>query len=167
MAVSSSVSVTASTITTSWTGTYTATNTSGVVITGTDYSCLLLSSTFVRSSSATYTETDTETVTCTDYSCQPTSSASVPTDTPTDTDTVSCSDENCQLPPATSFTSTTIETSYVSGSSNSLSPVSSVAPSVETSSVIMSTPALITTANENKAASLKLGGLFILLLQFI
>ncbi|KAL6943329.1 hypothetical protein ACO0OE_003210 [Hanseniaspora uvarum] len=118
--------------------------------------------------------TDIETASFTGTNSQPTSSTSVPTDfatptdTNTDTETVSCSDKNCQLPPSTSFTSTTIETSYVSGSSDSLlSPVSSVAPSVETSSVILSTPALITTANENKAASLKLGGLFILLLQFI
>ncbi|KAL6945531.1 hypothetical protein ACO0OE_002500 [Hanseniaspora uvarum] len=193
--------------TTDWTGTYTATTTSGVVITGTDNkvttSPIVIIETFtyrgwnsssVTSSSASYTET--KTATCTDHSSQtilstsstttdttdietasftgthsqPTSSTSVPTDfaTPTDTETVSCSDKNCQLPPSTSFTSTTIETSYVSGSSNSLlSPVSSVAPSVETSSVVLSTPALITTANENKAASLKLGGLFILLLQFI
>ncbi|KAL6950719.1 hypothetical protein ACO0OE_001206 [Hanseniaspora uvarum] len=138
-------------------------------------SCTDHSSQTILSTSSTTTDTnDIETASFTSTHSQPTSSTSVPTDfatptdTNTDTETVSCSDKNCQLPPSTSFTSTTIETSYVSGSSNSLlSPVSSVAPSVETSSVILSTPALITTANENKAASLKLGGLFILLLQFI
>ena len=176
-----------------WTGTVDKVTTSPIVIIET-FTYRGWNSSSVTSSSASYTET--ETATCTDHSSQtilstsstttdttdietasftgtnsqPTSSTSVPTDfaTPTDTETVSCSDENCHLPPSTSFTSTTIETSYVSGSSDSLlSPVSSVAPSVETSSVIISTPALITTANENKAASLKLGGLFILLLQFI
>ncbi|KAL6947788.1 hypothetical protein ACO0OE_001801 [Hanseniaspora uvarum] len=133
--------------------------------------CTDHSSQTILSTSSTTTDTnDIETASFTGTHSQPTSSTSVPTDfaTPTDTETVSCSDENCHLPPSTSFTSTTIETSYVSGFINSLlSPVSSVAPSVETSSVIMSTPALITTANENKASSLKLGGLFILLLQFI
>ena len=177
-----------------WTGTVDKVTTSPIVIIET-FAYRGWNSSSVTSSSASYTET--ETATCTDHSSQtilstsstttdttdietasftgtnsqPTSSTSVPTDfaTPTDTDTetVSCSDENCHLPPSTSFTSTTIETSFVSGSSDSLSPVSSVAPSVETSSVILSTPALITIANENKAASLKLGGLFILLLQFI
>ncbi|KAF0274569.1 hypothetical protein FOG51_00396 [Hanseniaspora uvarum] len=179
--------------TTYWTGTDDKVTTSPIVIIET-FTYRDWNSSSVTSSSASYTET--KTATCTDHSSQtilstsstttdtndietasftgthsqPTSSTSVQTDfaTPTDTETVSCSDENCQLPPATSFTQTTIETSYVSGSSNSLlSPVSSVAPSFETSSVILSTPALITTANENKAASLKLGGLFILLLQFI
>jgi len=176
-----------------WTGTVDKVTTSPIVIIET-FTYRGWNSSSVTSSSASYTET--ETATCTDHSSQtilstsstttdttdietasftgtnsqPTSSTSVQTDfaTPTDTETVSCSDENCQLPPATSFTQTTIETSYVSGSSDSLlSPVSSVAPSVETSSVILSTPAMITTANENKASSLKLGGLFILLLQFI
>ncbi|GMM39836.1 hypothetical protein DAHU10_007370 [Hanseniaspora uvarum] len=119
------------------------------------------SQTILSTSSTTTDTTDIETASFTGTNSQPTSSTSVPTDfaTPTDTDTetVSCSDENCHLPPSTSFTSTTIETSFVSGSSNSLSPVSSVAPSVENSSVILSTPALITTANENKAAFFEIG----------
>ncbi|KAL6935700.1 hypothetical protein ACO0R3_000754 [Hanseniaspora guilliermondii] len=120
----------------------------------------------------TNTATDIETVTCTDLVCEqqstkgqqpkPTQSAYVSGSGNNGAPSMSTSQQSIET--SANHVPSGIETTYVTGSGGNVA--SSVVPSIEISSASQ-TPTLITTADENKASSLKIGGLLILLLQFI
>ncbi|SGZ39604.1 uncharacterized protein HGUI_01804 [Hanseniaspora guilliermondii] len=114
-------------------------------------------------STAVTTEFNTEyqTVVCTEYSCLKPS-------------------QTANLPLSSKSIPSSVKTSYLSSSEKSLSNVfadtktstirsieTSVIPSVEASPKSASTPSLITTENPNKANSLKISALFILLLHLV
>ncbi|KAL6931870.1 hypothetical protein ACO0R3_003337, partial [Hanseniaspora guilliermondii] len=165
-----------STTTIPWTGTATTTITSGVVTTNSDgkptTSPIIVvetptfngwNSTFIT----TNTATDIETVTCTDLVCEqqstkgqqpkPTQSAYVSGSGNNGAPSMSTSQQSIET--SANHVPSGIETTYVTGSggnvASSVTSIASVVPSIEISSASQ-TPTLITTADENKASSLKI-----------
>lgn len=170
-----------------WTGIFTSSYTTKTVVTEPNGSLSTIpliivetptfngwNSTFVT----TNTATDIETVTCTDLVCEqqstngqqpkPTQSAYVSGSGNNGAPSMSTSQQSIET--SANHVPSGMKTTYVTGSggnvASSVTTIASVVPSIEISSASQ-TPTLITTADENKASSLKIGGLLILLLQFI